>query len=264
MTLDIPQLNRLYRPIFDAVDRLGRAVVFSCANTQKAHIVASMGMPTIYVAPEERVDAVARTLGQLGAKVAVLPPHFDVLIHRLNANLSNVSARLGALLDFARGDADVLVVSPKALMQYVPRRDLLLASTLTISVGDQLDPVALGERLSKMGYARAFRAEVKGTYAVFGDLIEIFAPQQETPVRIVLDFDQVESIKFFAPETMQGMGRVDSLTLPPASELLADIPAEVIQERIAKARQLQNPKAAARTGEILDDITLRLASNPKD
>ena len=262
--LDLPQLAKRYSTVATALDRLGRAVVFSCANTQKAHLVATLGRQSIYVVADEKVDAVAKTLTQLGVKAAVLPAQFDILIHRLNANLSNVSARVGALLGFAKGDIDVLVLSPKSLLQYVPHKDLLLGSVLTISVGDTLDPVALGEKLASMGYTRAFRAEVKGTYAVFGDLVEIFAPSEEMPVRIVSDFDTVESIKYYAPETMQGMGRVDSLTLPPASEMLADVATDKIMDRIAKSRQLQNPKAAARTGEILDDVSLRLAANPKD
>ena len=125
--LELSQLTKQYQPIFAALDKLSRAVVFSCANTQKAHLVASLGVPALYVAPDERVETVCKTLEQLGMRAAILPAHFDLLIHRLNANLSVVSARIDALLKFALGELDALVLSPKALMQYVPQKDLLLS-----------------------------------------------------------------------------------------------------------------------------------------
>ena len=256
--------DRLQQAVNDSCCRRSATVLFSVAATHRALLALNTGRKLLYVTEEDRVDAVAATLSQLGARVKAMPAPFDMMILRGQANLSNISIRLSCLADLLHGRLDALVVGPKALSQWVPKRSRLKQATVTLRVGESIDPTVLADRLSDMGYERGEHADSKGTYAVLGEVVELFSPAEEMPARIVLDYDTIESIKFFHPETMQGVGRTQTLTVGPASDMLYGItPAEVLS-RMDKARVLQTPKARARTDELFSEVALRLSANPRD
>ena len=262
----IPSLRAAYADVLSSVATKDRTVVYGASHTQRAHIATLTGRQFVYVAGEDKCPKIVTTLTQMGCKVRTIPAPFDTIVHRRQVNLGNVSMRLGCLLSLVKGDYDALVVSPKALTQYAPRRDRLLSATLRLAVGDKWDPVTLSDRLAAMGYVRqSDRAESKGTFSVTGDALEIFPIDAEMPLRVLLDFDEIESIKFFQPETMKGMGRSDAVDLLPATDMLYDLPPKEVMRRIVAARSpLQNAKAQCRTEEILSEVEWQLNANPKD
>jgi transcription-repair coupling factor (superfamily II helicase) len=262
----IPSLQEAYSPILQSIVERQRTVVYALAHTQKAHIPTLTGRRFVYVTAEPQCAAVTTTLTQLGCRTLTIPSPFDTVVHRMQANLGNVSMRLTGLLALARGDYDALVVSPKALMQYVPAKARLLANTLVISVGDTWQLTALTDKLAAMGYTRlSERAESKGTFSVMGEVLEVFPLQSEMPVRVLFDFDEVASIKYFQPETMQGMGRCERLEVIPATDMLYDLsPKDVMRRVVAGRSPLQSAKAQIRTDEILSEVEMQLGTNPLD
>lgn len=262
---DIESLCASAQEIASQIDRHDRTLVFACAATHKAFLTASLGRRVLYIAQEDRVDETAKTLEQLGCKTLVMTAPFDTLVYRRSANLSNVSMRLSCLAALAQGDYQAVVASPKALLQYVPDKTRLQNAIFTIAEGQALDPVSLADRLSAMGYARSEHAESKGTFAVLGEVVEIFPLDSEMPVRLLLSFDCIESIKYYQPETMQGVGRCAALRILPATDMLYELPKGELLRRLDKARSpLQNTRAASRTDEILSDIALCAATRPLD
>ena len=262
----IPSLNEAFADVLQSVATRDRTVVYAMAHTQKAYLPTLTGRRFVYVVRDEQCADVRKTLQQLGCRTLALTAPFDRVVHRMQANLSNVSMRLACLDKLLRAEYDVLVTSPEALMQYVPAPARLQRAVMSLAVGEEYDPILLQSRLTEMGYVRtADRAESKGTFAVMGEVMELFPLDAEMPVRILFSFDTIESIKYFRPETMQGMGRVQSLTLLPATDMLYDVPpAEVIKRLVAGRSTLQNAKAQIRTEEILSEVEMQLNVNPKD
>ena len=262
----IPSLQEAYSDVLQSIATRDRTLVYALAHTQKVHIPTLTARPFVYVTAEDQISSAVSTLSQLGCRILTMPAPFDGVMHRMQANLGNVSMRLACLLALTRGDYDALVVSPKALMQYVPRRSRLLDSVLRVAVGDAWEPIALTDKLAAMGYVRQNdRAESKGTFSVIGDVLEIFPIDAEMPLRILFAFDTVESIKYFHPETMRGVGRCDTVDLLPATDMLYDLaPKEIVRRIVAARSPLQNAKAQIRTEEILSEVEMQLESNPKD
>lgn len=262
----IPSLREAYADILQSVATRPRTVVYAVAGTQKAHIPTLCGRPFVYIAPEAQCRAVNTTLQQLGCRTLQMVSPFDMVLHRMQANLSNASMRLGTLLALSRGEYDAVVMTPAALMQYVPRSTRLRESLITLRVGEEVDLMQLADRLTSIGYVRqSARAESKGTFAIIGDVLELFPLDAEMPVRVLFSFDTVESIKYFQPETIEGVGKTDNLTLLPATDMLYDLPVREVKRRIQAGRSpLQSAKAMARTEEILAEVDMQLSANPQD
>ena len=262
---DLECLRASTQQIAHSVATRDRTLVFACAPTHKAFLAASLGRRVLYIAPDDQCEQVARTLTQLGCRTQTMTAPFDVLVYRRTANLSNVSMRLGCLAALAAGDYDVVVASPKALLHYVPRPDRLRQAVLVLRVGQSLAVDALADSLSAMGYARAEHADTKGTFAVLGEVVELFPLDAEMPVRLLFDYDELAGIKYFQPETMQGMGRCDTLRVLPATDMLYTLPPAQVLGRLDQARTtLQNTKATLRTDEILSEVAMALQTRPLD
>ncbi len=260
--MDIINLDKLtasYRPIFDSLNKRQITSAFSFTLSQKLHLLAVSGRRFLYVAGEENAVLVTELLTQYGVRALTLPAEYDPIMHRQSTAQALTAARVDALVKWLTGDLDALVVSPEVLSGYLPRREEFLSRILTVKVGEERELSSFVAELFRCGYRREERAEQKGSFAVNGDIIEVFPIDSPLPVRIMTEFDIVESIKYYQPETMTTVRKADKAVIPPAADII--LPPEATEGLIAAIRRglgAQNAKAQIRTEEILSDIELRL------
>ncbi len=123
-------------------------------------------------------------------------------------------ARLRVLKKLARGEAPRFIVAPfQALMQPVPKPELVARLSRTIAVGDTLDLDELSRWLVDRGMTRVEVVEVAGEFSIRGGIVDVFAPDSAEPTRIELFGDEIESIRAFDPETQRSHDRLRSIGL---------------------------------------------------
>ncbi len=81
---------------------------------------------------------------------------------------------------------------------------------------DTFDRGDLIARLARMGYERMPAAEAFGQFAVRGDIIDVFPPGFENPVRIEFFDDEIDSIRSYDALTQRSVENLDTLTIYPA------------------------------------------------
>ncbi|HUX14493.1 MAG TPA: transcription-repair coupling factor, partial [Spirochaetia bacterium] len=67
---------------------------------------------------------------------------------------------------------------------------------------------------------RVPKVSVRGEYALRGEVLDVFVPGAEEPVRTVFDFDRVEEIKTFDPVTQGSTGKLSEFQLYPLKEVV--------------------------------------------
>src|SRR6202000_672645 len=97
----------------------------------------------------------------------------------------------------------------------------LAARGITIVKGDQIDRDELAERLVAAGWARTPVVDEPGTFALRGGVIDVYAPLAAYPVRIELFGDEVESLRYFDPDSQRPLRDLDRVVLPPVRETIA-------------------------------------------
>ena len=129
-------------------------------------------------------------------------------------------ATLAALAGRAGGDTKPLVVltTVNALLQKVPPRDFIAATSLRLQAGNVLTMQALIERLEISGYMRAGTVTDPGQYAVRGGILDLYPPGGD-PIRLDFFGDTLESIRAFDPDTQRTAARLESVQLLPMSEM---------------------------------------------
>ena len=72
--------------------------------------------------------------------------------------------------------------------------------------------------LNTSGYSAVDVVEMPGEYALRGGILDVYPPESETPVRVELFGDEVESIRKFDPQTQRSAVAVDEIVLLPLSD----------------------------------------------
>ena len=156
-------------------------------------------------------------------------PEPDVLPYeRVTPDTSTGTERvqvLAALAGYENGEDDVaaplVVASAAALMSKTTPHDEFLSSRKSIKLGMNIEPFRLLGELEAMGYRLENTVEVPGTMSHRGGIIDVFPPTAELPVRLEFFGDSIDSIRTFDPATQRSVGKVPSIAVGPATELLA-------------------------------------------
>ena len=120
----------------------------------------------------------------------------------------------------------VLVVAPiRALMQRIPDRATRRRGTRILTPGERLDRDVLVTWLSDAGYLAVGRVEGPGSFAVRGDVIDLWPAGRSTPVRLDFFDDEIEEIRSLDPQTSKSGRGLKRLVVLPAREDRLDAPA---------------------------------------
>ena len=114
----------------------------------------------------------------------------EVFLYRKAVSKDAFFRRLNGIYALKNG-CPFVAAEIDALIQLFPKE----LPVITFREGEETDFRALASTLVEMGYSREFEVESKGTFAVRGDILDIFPVNAENPVRIDFFGDEVEKIK---------------------------------------------------------------------
>jgi len=133
-----------------------------------------------------------------------------------------VSQRLAVLAKLPSQSGGIVIVSAPTLLQRLPPLSYVAARSIRLATGARLNRDAFVESLSASGYLRVPQVEEHGEFAVRGALLDLFPMGSEQPVRIDFFDDEIDSLRFFEPESQLSAGRMDALSILPGREIPLD------------------------------------------
>ena len=172
-------------------------------------------------------------------------PELDVASLRYEAkSRTDLDSELAALRALCEDDGAIVVAPVLGALRKIAPRDVFLRRARTVKPGDVLDRAELISALSEMGYERSYSAEACGQFAVRGDIVDVFVPGAEMPVRIEFFDDEVDSLRMYDPATQRSAQSPESISIYPA-QLVVRGPEE-------------NARASAAAEKALKDIQDRM------
>ncbi|SFX08076.1 transcription-repair coupling factor [Marinospirillum alkaliphilum] len=146
-------------------------------------------------------------------------PDWEVLPYdRFSPHQDIVSERLKTLLALPTQKQGLLVVPVTTLMQRLPPADFVASHALDLQPGQRLDLHGFRRQLEEAGYRNVDTVYEHGEFAVRGGLLDLFPMGCEQPIRIELFDDEIESLRFFNPETQRTEEKAERISLLPAHE----------------------------------------------
>ena len=112
-----------------------------------------------------------------------------------------------------------MISIPSILQKVIPLNEIL-KKKLIISDQDKHTYEKILEFLNTNMYEKVEFVRNKGEFAVRGEIMDIFSPNEKRPVRICFNFEEIESLNFFNVEEQKSEEKTDKYCLFIASEIL--------------------------------------------
>ena len=138
-------------------------------------------------------------------------PHQDIISQRLQV--------LAELPDQKNG---IVIASAPSLLQRLPPIDYVAARSLTLIRGQVLERQEFVDKLTSSGYLRVPQVDEHGEFAIRGSLLDIFPMGSAAPLRIDFFDDEIESLRFFDPDSQLSGETVGDVRILPAREIPLD------------------------------------------
>ncbi|MGH8224968.1 MAG: CarD family transcriptional regulator, partial [Gammaproteobacteria bacterium] len=129
-----------------------------------------------------------------------------------------ISERLRALARLPTLTQGIVLATADLALERLSPRNWLAAASFDYAVGQRLDLEAFRAELVAAGYAAVGEVREPGEFALRGGLIDVFPSGAETPVRMDLFDDAIETLRHFDPDTQLSDARLERIALLPAWE----------------------------------------------
>ena len=154
--------------------------------------------------------------------VEIFPDYETLPYEPISPPKDLLADRLAALHRLATGEPTRLIASAGTLLNRLPPPGFVVARSLTLATGQEIDRERLTESLVAHGYLRVAQVAEPGELAVRGAVIDIYPAGAKRAVRIDFFDRAIESLRLFEPETQIAEERRDAVHILPAREFPFD------------------------------------------
>jgi transcription-repair coupling factor (superfamily II helicase) len=205
--------------------RFGRLIGASAALAA-AELAARGGRPLLVLAESPRhadlLEEEIRWFGGTGLAVHHFVEWETLPWDSFSPYQDIISQRLAVLAVLPCLETGVVVASAPALLQRLPPVDYVALRSLALARGQRLPREPFIDGLTAAGYSRVSQVGEHGEFAVRGSLIDVFPMGSEEPLRVDFFDDDVESLRYFSPDSQLSGDAVDSVRILPAREVPLD------------------------------------------
>lgn len=150
---------------------------------------------------------------------AYLPASYKRLFDFQDIENANVLLRAELINKLNQGAENMLVVTySEALAEKVINKQSLVANTLVLKKGENLDFNFITELLVSYDFEKTEFVYEPGQFSIRGGIVDIFSYASDQPVRLELWGEEIDSIRLFDPETQLSTEQQDFVTIIPNVE----------------------------------------------
>lgn len=106
-----------------------------------------------------------------------------------------------------------VVTYPEALAEKVAAKEVIDYTTITLTVGSEVDLIATGAQLREFGFQMVDYVYEPGQFSIRGSILDVFSYSNELPYRIDFFGDEIDSIRTFNVETQLSDQRLNSISI---------------------------------------------------
>lgn len=153
----------------------------------------------------------------------------------------------------------VCIIQSNLLLNFLPPKQVVEDSFMLLMVNEELEPEIILNRAINWGYRRRTTVSQSGEIALRGDILDIFPPGYDYPVRIEFFDNQMESIRTFEPLSQRSVKELDECLIVPVSPCILD--SEIVESARARLEHLK--KVGEINSATFHDLHEKMTLNPE-
>ncbi len=167
-------------------------------------------------------DKFAREINFFNLKTTFLP-FFDwetLPYDSFSPNRDIISQRIETLFKLSTNFHNQTITSialSTALYRLCPK-DFIAKHSFFMQTGDKLDLANIKITFVNWGYTHTSQVVNHGEFSIKGSIIDVYPMGSESPYRIDLFDNEIDSIRIFDPESQKTVSKIESINLLPAHE----------------------------------------------
>ena len=130
-----------------------------------------------------------------------------------------ISDRLRVLNELAKQPHAVCLTTAANLSHRLPPKEALIGTAFDWHVGQTIDIATQRRQLESAGYRNTDTVYEHGEFAVRGSILDIFPMGSDRPIRVDLFDDEIDTLKWFDPDTQRSEDSLERITLLPGREV---------------------------------------------
>ncbi len=128
----------------------------------------------------------------------------------------------------------MVVMTIDDLPEEVEELDYFLAHSFLLRKGQEIRRETFLDFLYSLGYVRKDLVKERGELAIRGEVVDLFLPHLDNPVRTFWWGNSVERIRFFHPDTQRTLEEVEELFIPPANGFFRTVPWTKVLQKVVR------------------------------
>ena len=148
-------------------------------------------------------------------------PSFDCsFLSNLSPTIENKSQRIKTLYNLSQNKEMILISSLDSLVEKTISKNSFFNSRLVLSINSNINYNNIIDFLKKNNFEHVDFVNNVGEYSKRGEIIDIFSPLHNFPVRIFFNFENIEKIKKISINTQETSIEIDKYEICPPSEFI--------------------------------------------
>ena len=134
----------------------------------------------------------------------------------------NEAERCASLQNLVDKVPAIYLTTPSVLLSKTIAPKYFKARSFTLRKGDTITPEELAQKLVELDYDNEVEVYEPGEFSRRGGILDVYSPLYEAPVRVEFWGDEIDSLRFFMPESQRSYKEAPELKVIPRGAALLD------------------------------------------
>ena len=193
------------------------AIAEAALNSNKVNIVITESTPLAH-----RLESEIASILPSDIPVFTFPDWEILPYDSFSPHQDIISQRLLTLYQLPKMTKGVVIVPINTLMHHLSPVEYIQGNSFVFNAGDRINVQQLADTLAQNGYRSVEQVIEHGEFSVRGSLLDLFPMGSQHPFRLDFFDDELETIRYFDPETQRSRDKVEAINLLPAHEFPLD------------------------------------------
>lgn len=216
-----------YQKLLDSIDNFQSPIYLNgLIKESLGHFIYSLysdrSKTTLVVAEDEiQAKTIYEAVSTIDSDIVEYYPAKEINYYNIESIEDDIEkSRIKVMSRLIKKDKFIIITTPFALQRKITKKSAFKNSSIKIDEDSIVDLDLFTQSLRHLQYERVSTIESKGQFAIRGGIIDIFPIQMESPVRLELFDDEVDTIRTFNIETQRSIENIKSFEITPCREMI--------------------------------------------